>query len=140
MIKDALKAFLFRVASGVRTRAKEIAPYKTGNLKKDIQVFDDGMDEFKISVGNTTITPYAKFVHFGTRPHLITPKNKRVLASRAAIYGKLVRHPGTGANPYLSRAFYSYVGGGEFEQAKNDLAQKLADKLAKDIKITLKGD
>lgn len=37
---------LFRIGSGVRYRAKQVAPYKTGNLKKDIQVFDERIDSF----------------------------------------------------------------------------------------------
>ena len=66
---SALKRFLFRIGSGVRYRAKQVAPYKTGNLKKDIQVFDERIDSFSISVGNTKLASYAKFVYFGTKPH-----------------------------------------------------------------------
>lgn len=48
---------------------------------------------------------YAPFVEFGTAPHEIRPVNKRVLANAKTgeIYGKLVHHPGTRANPFMER-------------------------------------
>jgi hypothetical protein len=48
---------------------------------------------------------YAPFVEFGTAPHLIRPVNKRVLANVATgqVFGTLVHHPGTKANPFLER-------------------------------------
>ena len=104
---SALKRFLFRIGSGARYRAKQVAPYKTGNLKKDIQVFDERIDSFSISVGNTKLAPYAKFVYFGTRPHVIKPKKMKALANKKSgqIFGKSVNHPGTKANPYIEKAF-----------------------------------
>lgn len=50
--------------------------------------------------------PYSLFVHEGTRPHDIRPVYKRVLANKRTgqIFGKLVHHPGTRANPFLLRA------------------------------------
>ena len=118
---------LFRVGSGVRYRAKQVAPYKTGNLKKDIQVFDEKIDSFSISVGNTKLAPYAKFVYFGTRPHVIKPKKMKALANKKSgqIFGKSVNHPGTKANPY-------------FEKAKEQLASDVSEEVVKDIKIMFK--
>jgi len=48
---------------------------------------------------------YAPFVEFGTAPHDIRPVNKRVLANAKTgeIYGTLVHHPGTKANPFMER-------------------------------------
>ncbi len=60
---------------------------------------------------------YAKYVEFGTKPHLIEVVNKRVLATPAknapgwpivsksgyAIFGTKVHHPGTKANPFMER-------------------------------------
>jgi hypothetical protein len=48
---------------------------------------------------------YAPYVEFGTAPHDIKPVNKRVLANAktGAIYGTLVHHPGTKANPFMER-------------------------------------
>jgi hypothetical protein len=51
--------------------------------------------------------PYAQFVVFGSRPHTITPKNKKAL--RWAIPGgfafaKSVKHPGYIGDNYMNRA------------------------------------
>lgn len=49
-------------------------------------------------------------VHYvlqGTRPHLIRPRRRNFLRFEVAgrvVYTKLVRHPGTSANPFLQRA------------------------------------
>jgi len=48
---------------------------------------------------------YAPFVEFGTAPHIIRPVNARVLANAKTgeIFGTLVHHPGTKANPFMER-------------------------------------
>lgn len=48
---------------------------------------------------------YAPYVEFGTAPHEITPVNARVLANARTgqIFGTVVHHPGTKANPFLER-------------------------------------
>lgn len=50
--------------------------------------------------------PYALYVHEGTRPHEIRPKNKKVLANKRTgqVFGKVVHHPGTQPNRFLERA------------------------------------
>ncbi|MBR8466347.1 HK97 gp10 family phage protein [Campylobacter sp. faydin G-140] len=151
-----LQRFLFRVGSGVRAAAKRHAPLKTGNLKKDIQVFDDKIQRLQISVGNTKLAPYAKFVYFGTKPHIIKPKKTKALATplkkikgwsgkvsthdstQYAIFGKAVKHPGTKANPYLHKAFSEYIRGGGFEKAKEQLAKNVTSVVASEIKMIFK--
>lgn len=145
---SAFKRFLFRIGSGVRYRAHKIAPvgpgndegYDGGNLKKDIQVFDDRIDSFSISVGNTKLVPYAKFVYFGTRPHVIKPKKMKALANKKSgqIFGKSVNHPGTKANPYIEKAFSEYISSASFVKAKEQLASDVSEEVVKDIKIMFK--
>ena len=140
---SALKRFLFRIGSGIRYRAHKIAPvgpgndegYDGGNLKKDIQVFDDKIDSFSISVGNTNLVPYAKFVYFGTRPHVIKPKKMKALANKKSgqIFGKSVNHPGTKANPYIEKAFSEYISSASFVKAKEQLAKDIGDETVKFI-------
>lgn len=132
---SAFKRFLFRIGSGVRYRAKQVVPYKTGNLKTDIQVFDERIDSFSISVGNTKLAPYAKFVYFGTRPHVIKPKKMKVLANKKSgqIFGKSVNHPGTKANPYLEKAFSEYVASASFIKAKEQLASDVGEEVVRGI-------
>lgn len=59
------------------------------------------------AVGEVTVDAmYAVFVHEGTRPHIITPTRMKALANvrEGKFFGRLVRHPGTAANPFLERA------------------------------------
>ena len=51
--------------------------------------------------------PYAKFIEYGTRPHII--RARRAMALRFEVHGdvvyaKYVRHPGTRAQRILARA------------------------------------
>ncbi len=132
------KRFIFRVASEVVNNAKEIAPYKTGNLKKDIKVIS--YSHKKAVIGNTKLAPYAKFVHFGTKPHMIKIKKAKALANKKSglVFGKMVNHPGTNANPYLKNAFDNYVKNGGLARAKSALANEVKNRLINDIKKAVK--
>jgi hypothetical protein len=48
---------------------------------------------------------YAAYVEFGTAPHIIQAVNARVLANKntGQVFGPVVKHPGTKANPFLER-------------------------------------
>ena len=48
---------------------------------------------------------YAPYVEFGTGPHEIKAVNKKVLANTTTgqVFGPVVHHPGTKANPFLER-------------------------------------
>lgn len=122
------KRFIFRVASEVVNNAKGIAPYKTGNLKKDIKVI--GYSHKKAVIGNTKLVPYAKFVHFGTKPHMIKVKKARALANKnGKVFGKKVNCPGAKENPYLKNALDSYIKGSGFTRAKTALANEVKIRL-----------
>ncbi|WP_086282103.1 HK97-gp10 family putative phage morphogenesis protein [Campylobacter devanensis] len=130
------KKFLFRVGSEIASVAKSIAPYKTGNIKRDIKVIS--YSHKKAVVGNTKLAPYAKFVHFGTKPHIIKAKNKKVLAAKGKIFGKKVNHPGTKANPYLENAANRYINSSGFTRAKSALANEVKNRIVNDIKKAVK--
>ena len=137
-IDKYLKDFLFRVGSGVAQVAKEkTAPIRTGNLKRDIRVFEANASEVKI--GNTLKIKYAKYVHSGTRAYIIKPKNKKALANKKAglFFGKKVKHPGIKANPYLLNAWNIYRNGG-LKRASDELAQNVGKDIVKEIKVILK--
>jgi len=79
-------------------------PIRTGNL----------VQNWAFEVGNLQArwyprANYAPYVEFGTAPHEIRPINKRVLANAqtGVIYGMLVHHPGTKANPFMERILAS---------------------------------
>ena len=51
-----------------------------------------------------TDVEYALFIHNGTRPHRIVPRNARVLAWQGptgVVFARSVNHPGMAANPFL---------------------------------------
>jgi HK97 gp10 family phage protein len=73
-----------------------------GNLRQSISANTLGIAKAAVVVGAS----YGLVVHEGSRPHEIRIKTKKVLADRRSgrIFGKVVKHPGTKANPFLQRA------------------------------------
>lgn len=52
------------------------------------------------------VVGYALYHHEGTRPHIIRPKKAQALRFTVAghtVFAKVVHHPGTKPNPYLTR-------------------------------------
>ena len=127
--KKHIEPFLFRVAGEIVNDAKDLAPYATGNLEKDIQVWDDNISNLEIEIGNSKLAPYAIFVHEGTKPHEIRPKNKQALKTPFGVRKK-VNHPGTKANPYLKKAVDNY----NFKPALDDLGNKICEDVFENIK------
>lgn len=107
-------------------RAQERVPRKTGNLARTIRVaeVDEARQSVRVTAGGTGLVGYAADVEFGTRPHVIVPRNKKALAwgsksaktgkattrrlsgslrkgSVASSFARRVNHPGTRARPYL---------------------------------------
>ncbi|HLY40478.1 MAG TPA: HK97 gp10 family phage protein [Terracidiphilus sp.] len=75
-------------------------PVKTGYL----------VQNWAFEVGNLQArwyprASYAPYVEFGTGPHEIKAVNKKVLANvqTGQIFGPVVHHPGTKANPFMER-------------------------------------
>jgi len=130
MIEDEIEKLLFRIGAEIVNIAKEEAPVRTGNLKKDIQVVRVGKRD--VEIGNTMLAKYAKFVHGGTKAHIIKPKVKRALKTPYGLK-KIVNHPGTKANKYLDRAIDKYVGSG-LDRALNEFLDKVGEKIVVEIK------
>lgn len=72
-----------------------------GNLRQSIRFRKTGTAKGVVEVG----AEYGVYVHGGTRPHVIRIRNKRVLANKRTgqVFGRVVHHPGTKANPFLQR-------------------------------------
>ena len=68
----------------------------TGGLKNSIRfdVEDDGTINFYMMA-------HGAHIEYGTKPHVIKAKNKKVLSDGKNIYGKVVNHPGTQAQPFI---------------------------------------
>lgn len=127
--KNHIEAFLFRAGNEIAGDAKDIAPYVTGNLESDIQVWDDNISNLEIEIGNSKLAPYAVFVHDGTKAHEIRPKNAKALKTPFG-YRKKVNHPGIKANPYLQNAVDNY----DSKPALDDLGDKICEDVFENIK------
>lgn len=108
---------LGRIGLMVVARAKELVPRQTGNLGRTIRLGQVTDKEVQVIAGGTAGVGYAQFVEFGTRPHVIRPRNKKILAWGASrrlsgnartgsdmIFAHEVHHPGTKAQPYIMPA------------------------------------
>lgn len=99
-IEDALKKALPSIARRMQNELVLVSPVDTGRLRNSIKV--------KVTDRGITIwmVEYAKFVEFGTPPHIIKPKDKKALKFKVKrggknIFAKKVKHPGTRPNPFI---------------------------------------
>lgn len=56
---------------------------------------------------DSRVAPYARFVHDGTKPHVIVPKNKKSLrwaGGGVFHFAKKVKHPGNQPDKWMDRA------------------------------------
>jgi len=102
----ALHKAINRIVLKIERDAKRNAPVNKkgggGNLRQSIRSMMIGPARGKVEAG----AGYAVFVHEGTRPHIIRIRQRKVLANKreGKIFGKVVHHPGTKANPFLQKA------------------------------------
>lgn len=74
------------------------APVDTGFLRNSIryEVSRRGVD--------IIMPEYGFFLEFGTKPHIIRVKDKKVLSDGKHFFGKEVMHPGTEPQPFIRAA------------------------------------
>lgn len=90
--------------------AKREVPVDTGRLRESIHAQRvRTVGRFHLESRVTASAPYARFVHEGTRPHIIRARNAKALhfywpKVGREVFFKSVSHPGTRANPFLRRA------------------------------------
>lgn len=94
--------------TGVQNDAKRVRAgsfkNQTGDLRRSITRRVEGPHKGVIF----TDVKYAPYVEFGTKPHVITPKNKKFLVFKSGgrtVFAKKVNHPGTRAYNYMRDAF-----------------------------------
>ena len=87
----------------------------TGHLRRGISTYTRGL---KATIHTSNIK-YAPGVEYGTKAHIIKPKNKRFLYWKGAKHPvKQVNHPGSKAKPFLIPAF---------NQEKDQFLEKLKE-------------
>jgi hypothetical protein len=85
----------------VLSTEKQEVPVKTGQLRRSIT-----LDYKPISVSIYPTVKYALPLHEGSKPHVILPVRKQVLAFRKGgklIFAKRVNHPGYKGNRFVER-------------------------------------
>jgi HK97 gp10 family phage protein len=99
--KPLIKAALFNSSREIQKNVRREAPHRTGALQGHVLTEID-YPQAIVSVDEK----YGEFVEYGTRPHLIRPKNKKALFWKGALSPyAVVKHPGTKANPFFKRGF-----------------------------------
>ena len=136
----AIQKLLFRFGSEIVDIAQDNAPYVSGNLHNDIQIFDENLTNLEIEVGNSLLTPYAPFVHEGTGIYgkykrKITPKKGKAMKTP---WGYRTSIKGQKAQPYLSDAVQSYISSGAFDKAIDAAGDEISEDIFKNLKESLK--
>lgn len=114
VIQGEARRVLRQRAPQVLSRAKILAPVDTGRLRSSGRIQYSSFFGFRPKATIIFAVDYAEFVNNGTRPHIIRPKNAKVLrftVGGQVVYAKVVHHPGTKAKPFLDRAVREVMGG-----------------------------
>lgn len=100
-IGPALARATLQSATVLTAAAKREAPVREGRLRRSISYQAGGQGRYVVAPA----VPYAVPVHEGTRPHTIRPKRAKALFWKGAAHPvRVVHHPGTKANRYMTRA------------------------------------
>jgi HK97 gp10 family phage protein len=97
---------LERTARKIEGDAKRAAPVNKqsggGNLRQLISSRMQGSARAVVE----SKAKYSAYVDQGTRPHVISVVNKKVLANKrmGQVFGRRVKHPGTRANPFFTNS------------------------------------
>ena len=101
-VKKVVKNSAFNIEKEAKSNLTSNKSVKTGHLRRGITSDIKGLE----ATIHTSNIKYAAGVEFGTRPHIIKPKNKKAVYWKGASHPvKSVRHPGGKAKPYLIPAF-----------------------------------
>lgn len=97
-----------RVQSATDAYARRSAPKDTGQLGRSHVKTPIVAEGERVTAGVEATADYALFVHEGTRPHTIVPRNKKVLTwiprGGRQVFAQSVNHPGTKAQPWLAKS------------------------------------
>lgn len=95
-----------RFADRVLVRARELAPERTGKLKRSLRKIV-AVTPLGTSASVGSDLDYAMAVHEGTRRHVIEARGGGLLAFEVngrKVFAKQVTHPGSKGNDFLRRA------------------------------------
>lgn len=107
-VNDILQRRMRQIIRLVAADARTNAPVDTGRMAQAIKedpIVSEG--PFRVIGGVTSHAPYSAFVHQGTRPHVIRPRNASALRFEVGgrrVFASSVNHPGTRPRPFLTNA------------------------------------
>jgi len=112
--RTIFKRWLNPTLDAVTAQAKQEAPVRTGRLRESIHKEPIRWVGFLKAEGKVVAdAPYARYVHDGTRPHVIRARRAKALHfywQGREVFVKSVNHPGTKPNPFMTRAARKVVG------------------------------
>jgi len=111
----------------VKDRVRQFIPVRTGRLLETVEMEKISPVYIIVTSGGSE-APYAPFVAFGTRPHIILPREASALRFEIdgeVIFAKRVMHPGYVGSQYPRLAI---------EYAVEDFHTFLADEVAEVIR------
>lgn len=103
-MKQAMIVATTSVQNDARKKRPGSFKNQTGDLRRSISRRVEGAHRGVVF----TDLKYAPHVEFGTRPHVIRPRNKKFLAFKVGaktVFAKKVNHPGTKAYNYMRDSF-----------------------------------
>ena len=101
-VKKVVKNSAFNIERNAKSNLTKNKSVATGELRRRTSTDIKGLE----ATIHTSNIKYAPHVEYGTRAHIIRPKNKRFLYWEGAKYPvKKVNHPGSKAKPFLIPAF-----------------------------------
>lgn len=117
---QAPQGMLRQVGIHAVAQAKIRVPRRTGNLGRTIRIGSISPTAVEVRAGGQLNVGYAAAVEFGSRPHVIRPRRRKVLAwggartlagnlragAQATNFAAKVTHPGSKAQPYLIPGFH----------------------------------
>ena len=115
-VEKAIEEEFEEVADDVKMTAKNLVPVDTGALRSSIDTSGSGL-----SYDIFAITDYARYIEYGTAPHVITG-NPYLFWDPDIGPRTEVLHPGNSAFLYMSTAFDSHTG---------DIDNRIADAIGR---------
>ena len=103
----AVEEYIVReVADSALSHARALTPVRSGRLRGSLRIEAHGGTELHVVMGGSR-APYAPYVEYGTRPHVIRPRRAEALRFEIEgdmVYARLVHHPGTRPMEIMARA------------------------------------
>ena len=109
-IDEAIKEALEEMSYRMEEEAVRLCPVRSGALRGSITSgVEEDTNTVWVGAGFDEEVNYAKYVEYGTPPHIIVPNTKQALYWKGAEYPvRRVMHPGTRPNPFLRPAATKY--------------------------------